>query len=52
MVYSGELALNFADIPPTDLLRDAVLCPEHTQILEGQLKDLGRAVMAEPKGSA
>jgi len=52
VVYSGKLALNFADIAPTDLLRDAVLCPEHTQMLESQLKDLGHAVMTEPMGSA
>jgi hypothetical protein len=40
-------------IPPENWLRDAVLCPTHTQALDGRLlKDIGRAVDAPAQGSA
>jgi hypothetical protein len=31
--------MNFLQIPPEDILRDGVLCPEHARALESQLKD-------------
>jgi integrase len=40
--------INFRDIAPADFVRDAVLCPEHTRLLDSQLKDLGRALISEP----
>jgi hypothetical protein len=30
---------NFLQIPPRNVLRDGVLCPEHSRSLESQLKD-------------
>jgi hypothetical protein len=48
IVYQGKPKLSFLDIPPKDCLRDAVLCPTHTQLLDRQLKELGRALLDQP----
>ena len=50
--WSKRPELNFLRIPPQDVSRDAVLCPEHAGVLESQLKDLGRLVSMPPMGSA
>ena len=50
--WSKRPELNFLAIPPQDMLRDAVLCPEHACVLECHLKDLGRLVSMSPKGMA
>ena len=50
--WSKRPELNFLTIPPQDMLRDAVLCPEHACALECHLKDLGRLVSISPKGVA
>ena len=39
--WSKKPFTNFMDIPPKDIYRDAVLCPEHARELESHLKDLG-----------
>jgi hypothetical protein len=44
IVYSGKPKMNFLDIAHKDCLRDTVLCPTHTQLLESQLKDIERAL--------
>jgi hypothetical protein len=44
--------LNFLDIRAEGLLRDAVLCPEHTKQLDDQLKDIGQALSELAAGSA
>lgn len=39
-------------IPLDDrLLRDSALCPEHTKLLDDQLKDIGRDISAPPAGN-
>jgi hypothetical protein len=41
------------DVPPQDMLRDAVLCPEHTNALDRQLKPLlASRLDRETQGSA
>jgi hypothetical protein len=40
--WSPRPELTFWTIPSHDILRDAVLCPEHTRAPESQLKDLFR----------
>jgi hypothetical protein len=42
--------LNFLEIPPQNWLRDTTLCPEHTVLLDRQLKELGRALDAPAQG--
>jgi hypothetical protein len=44
--------LNFLDIRAKVLLRDAVLCPEHTKQLDDQLKDISQALSELAAGSA
>ena len=44
LYQSKRPILNFLDIRAKVLLRDAVLCPEHTKQLDDQLKDIGQAV--------
>jgi hypothetical protein len=44
--------LNFLKIPPQDVLRDGVLCPEHARALESHLKDLGRLGSMPSSGTA
>lgn len=39
-------------VPLRDILRDGVLCPEHTRALEDQLKNLGRELHQTPMGEA
>jgi hypothetical protein len=31
--------VEFLQIPPENILRDSILCPEHVRALESQLKD-------------
>jgi hypothetical protein len=52
MYWAPSPIPNVLDIPPADWLRDAGLCPEHTRLLESQLKDLGRAVSGPAAGCA
>jgi len=53
LYWSKWPSLEFWDIPPNDGLRDAVLCPEHTKQLDGNLlKDIGQDLMRPPIGSA
>ncbi|MBO1024097.1 hypothetical protein IPU75_05170 [Ochrobactrum sp. SD129] len=33
LLYKGKTQLNFVKIPPKDMARDAVLCPEHAHYL-------------------
>jgi hypothetical protein len=40
------------DVPPSDMQRDAVLCPAHTAALERQLKQLSSNDLDRPQGSA
>lgn len=41
------------DIPVKDTLRDCVLCPNHADVLDGHLIDLGRGLGEMPvMGSA
>jgi hypothetical protein len=50
--WSKRPELNFLNIPPQDMLRDAVLCPEHARALEFQLRDLCRLASMPPMGMA
>jgi hypothetical protein len=50
--WSKRPELNFLTIPPQDVSRDGVLCPQHAGVFESQLKDRGRLVSMPPKGSA
>jgi hypothetical protein len=43
---------NLLDIPPSDCLRDACLCPEHTRLLDSQLADLARELAGPAAGTA
>jgi hypothetical protein len=43
---------NLLDIPPSDCLRDACLCPKHTQLLDSLLVDLGRELDGPVAGTA
>jgi hypothetical protein len=43
---------NISKIPPQDMPRDCVLCPEHARTLESQLKDLGRQLDTPTMGEA
>jgi hypothetical protein len=52
LYWAPRPILNAADIPARDWLRDAVLCPEHTRLLDSQLKELGREVSGPVAGSA
>jgi hypothetical protein len=38
--WSKRPESNLLQIPPEDMLRDGVLCPEHARALESQLKNL------------
>jgi len=37
--WSKRPEMNFSTIPPRNVVRDGVLCPEHARALESQLKD-------------
>jgi hypothetical protein len=37
--WSKRPEMNFSTIPPQNVVRDGVLCPEHAGALESQLKD-------------
>jgi hypothetical protein len=37
--WSKHPESNFLQIPPENILRDSILCPEHVRALESQLKD-------------
>jgi hypothetical protein len=51
--WSAHPVLNFLDVPRNDMLRDAVLCPEHTNALDRQLKPLvSRRLDRETQGNA
>ncbi len=53
LAYRGKAKLNFEEIRPSDMLRDTVLCPQHTAQLESMLEPLpGRLFAAEPMGTA
>jgi hypothetical protein len=52
MYWSPEPVPNFLDVSAKDQLRDAVLCPEHTRVLDRQLKDIGRDVGGPAAGNA
>jgi hypothetical protein len=53
MFWSGKPVVNiWDDVPPSDMLRDAVLCPEHTRALDGQLKPLASRLDRETQGNA
>jgi hypothetical protein len=43
---------NLLDIRPSECLRDAVLCPEHTRLLDSQLEDIGRELTGPSAGTA
>jgi hypothetical protein len=43
---------NLLEIPPSECLRDACLCPEHTRLLDSQLEDLGRELKGPVAGTA
>lgn len=51
LYHSMQPYLEFLEIPPTDLLRDAVLCPEHTKRLDEQMKDMGREISGPIAGN-
>jgi hypothetical protein len=50
--WSPRAELAFWTIAPQHVLRDAVLCPEHTRALECQLKELSRLGSMPPMGVA
>jgi hypothetical protein len=50
--WSHEPKTNLLDIVSKDCLRDAALCPAHTQLLDSQLKELGRTLSQPVAGSA
>lgn len=54
MFWTGKPVLNiWDDVPQSDMLRDTYLCPEHTQMLDLQLRPLpSRLMMREAEGSA
>jgi hypothetical protein len=49
--WSKRPILDFSD-PNQPTMRDAVLCPEHVQALESQLKDLASALLGPAAGAA
>jgi hypothetical protein len=54
LYWSKEAPRNIFDIPASDMIRDAVLCPVHTALLDGQLKPLPNRLLTrgEAKGNA
>ena len=50
--WSRQPELNFLNISPRDMVRDAVLCPEHARALKSLLKDLGQLASMPPVGTA
>lgn len=51
LLPNGEPAMSLFH-PGSGLQRDAVLCPHHARILEGQLKSLGRELLDPDHGNA
>jgi hypothetical protein len=52
MFWSARPVLNVLDVPPRDMLRDAVLCREHTDALDRLLKPLAGRLDREIRGNA
>jgi hypothetical protein len=52
MYWSKRPAMSVLYVPHRDVPRDAVLCPEHTVVLDGQLKYLGRELNFPAQGHA
>jgi hypothetical protein len=52
LTRSYRHAANLLDIPPSDCLRDAALCPKHTRQLDSLLEDLARELTGPAAGTA
>ena len=50
--WSKQPEQTFLKIPPQDVSRDGVLCPEHARALESQLKERSRLGSMPPVGAA
>jgi hypothetical protein len=52
MFWSPGPALNFFNVHPGDWLRDTALCPQHTRLMNSQLKELGSGLSGPAAGNA